>query len=322
MANTTTSNISTTRSNYLIRELLERAYPYFIHTLFAQVKPLPRNSGIAVRFRKYTSLAVATTALTEGVTPDSTTLAYTDLNATPLLYGAYTIVTDYLKMTVEEDFDSENAALLGDQFGDTMDQLTRDVIIAGDTVQYASTATGRTTVAAGMILTADEVSEAQTTIEVANAKEITEVVVASSGFNTSPVAESFVAIAHPKTIRDLRDKCPDWKPVETYAPNQSDRIHPSERGSVFGVRFLSTSNAKVFTAGGAGSIDVYGTLLMGRNYYGITQIAGEEMSMYYTPPGGLTDPLHQRSALGWKMAFIAKRLQEGFAVRIEHAVNS
>lgn len=87
MANTTTSAISTTRSNFLIRELLERAYPWFIHTLFAQVKPLPRNVGIAVRFRKYTSLTAATTALTEGVTPDSTTLAYTDLNATPLQYG-------------------------------------------------------------------------------------------------------------------------------------------------------------------------------------------------------------------------------------------
>ena len=322
MATTTTSAISTVRSNYLIRQLLERAYPYFLHTLFAQVEDLPRNSGQAVRFRKYGSLSASTTALTEGQTPDSTVLSYTDLNATPLAYGAFTVSTDYLKMTVEEDYPTENANILSDQFGDSIDQITRDIIIAGDTAQYASTATTRATVAAGMILTSDEVSEAQTTLEVANAKMITEVISPSQGFNTTPIDESFVAIAHPRTIRNLRDNSPEWKPVESYAPNRADRIHPSERGAVYGVRFLSSSNAKIFTAAGSGSIDVYGTLIMGRNYYGITRISGEEMNLYYTPPGGLTDPLHQRSALGWKTYFVAKRLQEGFAVRVEHSVNT
>jgi N4-gp56 family major capsid protein len=315
--NTTTGQISTTRSNFLIRKMLERAYPYFVHGLFAQVNDLPKNSGTAVRFRKYGSLSAATTALSEGVTPEATQLSYTDINATPLQYGSYTISTDYLKMTVEEDYPSENAAILGDQFGDTIDQLIRDVLAAGDTIQYASTATQRTEVIAGMILTGDEVSEAQLTLENANAKPITEVVVPSDAFNTTPVEASFVAIASPATIRDLRDKCPDWKPVETYAPNKSDRIHPAEKGAVHDVRFISTSSAKTF----ASTVTVHATIILGMNAYGITRIVGEEMNMYYTPPGGLTDPLHQRSALGWKTAFVAKRLQEAFMIRVEHAVS-
>lgn len=320
--NTTTTQVSTARTGYLIRELLERAYPFFIHSLFAQVKDLPRNSGVSVRFRKYGSLDAATTALTEGITPDATQLSVTDISATPLQYGAYTITTDYLKQTIEEDYDSENAAILGDQFGDTIDQLTRDVLAAGDTVQYASSASSRGTVAAGMNLNYAEVSEAQTTLEVANAKPITEVVSPSSGFNTTPVDASFVAFTHPRVIRNLRDSVAEWKPVETYAPNMSDRIHPSERGAVGEVRFLSTTNAKIFSAAGAGSIDVYTTIILGANAYGITRIVGEEMNLYYTAPGGLNDPLHQRSALGWKASFVAKRLQEGFMVRIEHAVST
>ena len=46
--------------------LLERALPNLLHLQWAQKRPLPRNTGKSIEFRRFNSLPEATTALTEG----------------------------------------------------------------------------------------------------------------------------------------------------------------------------------------------------------------------------------------------------------------
>lgn len=87
MANTTTTQVTTAVNNFLDRVLLTRAYPHFVHALWAQVKDIPKNNSPVIKFRKYASLSVATTALTEGVTPTGSSLSITDITATVLQYG-------------------------------------------------------------------------------------------------------------------------------------------------------------------------------------------------------------------------------------------
>lgn len=321
MANTTTAEISHGVDAYYDRNLLTRAYPSFVHTRFAQVRDIPRGNTGTIRFRKYASLSAATTALTEGVTPAGSQLSKTDITALPLQYGDYVTMTDKLQFETLDPLLVETSAILGDQAGDTLDQLARDVIAAGSTVQYASTATQRTEVAAGMTLNGSEVREMVRTLTTNNAKPIKSQVDPSTGFNTSPIHASFVGIAHPKTIFDLKQD-PDWVPVEEYA-SQGD-VMPGEQGKLDSVRFIETSNAKVFTAGGADSIDVYGTVILGQEAYGISRISGEAMRTITKPLGsaGTADPLDQRSTMGWKANFVAKRLQEAFMGRIEHAVSA
>lgn len=82
MANTTTTQVTTAVNNFLDRTLLTRAYPHFVHALWAQVKDIPKNNSPVIKFRKYTSLSAATTALTEGVTPTGSSLSITDITAT------------------------------------------------------------------------------------------------------------------------------------------------------------------------------------------------------------------------------------------------
>ncbi len=320
---TTTTQVTDAVNNMLSLPLLERAYPHFVHTLWGSVRPLSRNQSTTIKFRRYTSLSAATTALTEGVTPDATQVAITDLTATPLQYGAYVEATDYLDMTTLDPYKVEIAGLLGDQMGDTFDQLTRDVITAGSTVQYASTATSRVTVAAGMLLTGDEIREAVRTLQGQNAKPITEIVNPSDGFNTSPIQAGYIGIISEDTHFDLKND-PRWTPVAEYAQPES-RLGSYEVGSLDEVRFvLAGSNAKVAAAGGAGSIDVHLTVIMGRGYYGITQITGEAVEVITKPlgSGGTSDPLNQIQTMGWKGTFVAKRLNENFVVRVEHAVSS
>lgn len=305
---------------YLSEELLVRAYPYFVHILWAQVRDLPRNKGETIKFRRYTNLTAATTALTQGVTPTGSQLGITDVTASPLQYGDFVTTTDFLNMTVIESLNLELAGLLGDQMGDTIDQLARDVIVAGTTVQYASTATTRATVAAGMTLNADEIREATRTLQTNNAKYITKMIEPSTGFNTSPVGAAYIGIISEDTLFDLAKSETDWDPVEEYA-NATSRLGDFEVGKVGNVRFmLAGSNAATFSS----TVTVHATMIIGRDYYGVSRISGEATELITKPLGsaGTDDPLNQRATMGWKITFVAVRLNENFAVRIEHAVSA
>lgn len=322
MAFTTTTQVPYAVNNFFSRMLLSRAYPLFVHTRWAQVQDIPKNDTNIIKFRKYNSLSAATTALNEGVTPTGSQLSLTDITATVLQYGDFITTTDLLKWTVIEDIDPEIADILGDQAGDTLDQLTRDILAAGTTYQYVQGVAGRTSIATGMILTGDEIRKAVRTLHTNNAKHIKSQINASTGFNTTPVHDCYVGIISEKTLYDLK-KDPDWVPVEEYA-SQGD-IMEGEQGKLDEVRFvLAGSNAKVFAAGGAGSIDVHATLIIGREAYGISRIAGESMETIIKPlgSGGTEDPLNQRSTVGWKATFVAKILQQAFMIRIEHAVSA
>ena len=329
MANTTSSQITSASQNFLSLPLLSRAYPHFVHALWGQVRDIPRNKTENVRFRKYASLSAATTSLSEGVTPTGSQASITDVTGTVLQYGDFLTLTDYLDMTTIDPYKTELAEVLGDEMGDTLDQLTRNVLTAGTTVQYASTASSRITVAAGMIMTGDEVRKAVRTLQGNNAKPVTEMIDPSDGFNTSPIMPAFIGIISEKTHYDLK-KDPDWVKVAEYA-DPEERIHEAEVGALDEVRFIlaaanqtTGSGAGVAWAGGAGGIDVHQTVILGKEAYGLTRIAGNAVEVITKElgTGGTVDPLNQRSTMGWKATYLVKRLQETFMIRIEHAVSN
>ena len=301
--------------------MLKAARPLLVHTKWAQVKDIPKGNSENIRFRRYTLLTAATTALSEGVTPEGSQLAVSNVNATVAQYGDFVTLTDFLQMTTLDPILTETADLLGQQAGTTLDQITRDVIIAGDTVQYASSATSRTTITSGMKPPRQEVREAVRTLQSNDARKITRMVNPSTGFNTSPINAAFVGIISENTLYDLKNET-GWIPVEDYASQSG--VMEGEVGAMDDVRFVMTTNAKIFTAGGAGSIDVHGTLILGADFYGVSRISGEAMRNIVKPLGsaGTADPLDQRSTSGWKATFVAKGLNENFACRIEHAVSS
>lgn len=318
---TNTSIVTSGVNNFYDRTLLVRAVSNFAHRMWAQVRDIPKNAGESIKFRRYGNLTAATTALTEGVTPLGSQLSITDITATPLQYGDFVTLTDKLLFTTLDPILTETAEILGDQAGDTLDQLTRDVLVAGTTVQYASTASARNQITAAMVLNAAEIREAVMTLQINKARPITRMIDPSNAYNTVPLNSAYVAIIHPKTLRDIKSDSA-FIPVEKY-PNKSD-VMPFEVGAIDNVRFIVSPNAKVFTAAGSGSADVYGTVIIAQNYYGISRIAGEALRNIIKPLGsaGTADPLEQRATSGWKATFIAKRLNESYAVRVEHGATA
>lgn len=319
---TTRTQIPAEVSQFYDRTLLDKAVPAFVHNRFAQVRDIPGGAGTdTIGFRRYGLLTAQTTALSEGVTPQGSQLSVTDLSATVGYYGDYVTLTDKVLTETYDPILTETADILGEQVGDSLDLLCRNVLIAGASAQYASTATQTSEVTSAMKLDRTEVKQAVRTLQSNKAKPVTSMINASNGYNTVPLNRAFIGIISEDTLYDLDDAA-GWIPVEKYA-NKAD-VMPDEVGSLAGVRFLMTTNAYVNSGAGSGGIDVHYTLIFGRNAYAQTRISTLTLQNIIKPlgSGGTADPLNQRATSGWKLTYVAKVLNSTWIVAIQHAVSS
>lgn len=299
------------------RNLLERATPELLHDKWGQRRPIPKNASDSIKFRRWNALPTAMVALTEGVTPTGSSMAVTDMTATLSQYGDFTILTDKVNMMVEDNVIKESTDVLGEQGGETIDEVVRDILVAGTNVVYAGTATSRATVAANIDVVA--IKTAVKLLKGQNAKKFTETIVGTTKIGTVPVRASFVAICHTDTSETLED-IDGFKSYEEYA--SQTLVDMSEIGVVKGVRFCETTKGAIFEGEGAASADVYATLVFGKNAYGVVSLRGQrniEVIVKSLGSAGSADPLNQRASVGWKAWATAKILNDAWLVRIESA---
>jgi hypothetical protein len=74
-----------------------------------------------------------------------------------------------------------------------------------------------------------------------------------------------------------------------------------------------------FAGAGASGADVYSTLILGDDAYGVTEIEGGGLEHIVKQHGsaGTADPLNQRATCGWKGTKVAELLVPQYIVRIE-----
>lgn len=292
---TTTATLSAELKTFYDKNLLREAKPNLVHNQFGQKRNIPKNGGKTIEFRKFSSLPKAKTALTEGVTPDGQSLTVTAITATIGQYGDYVRITDMLDLTAIDPILTETGKLLGNQSGETLDSLTADVLNAGTNVQYSGGKTARAELVEGDVLTVDDIKKAVRTLKRNKAKKIN---------------GSYVAIIHPDAAYDLTND-PKWEAVKEYDPKD---WYNGEIGRIHGVRFVETTEAVRFENGDG---EVFSTLVLGADAYGITNIEGGGLENIIKPFGSGDDPLNQRATSGWKATHVAKILNDLYMVRIE-----
>lgn len=318
-----TAQIPHAVNNYYDRLLLEREKPYLVHTNYGQTRPIPVGGTATIKFRKYGALAVNTTELEEGVTPAGATATVTDITAVAKWYGDYLTYSDVVTIESPDPVLTELTEVLAEQAGQSVDTLSRDVLVAGTNVMYADHGgngnDARTDVASDDILEKATLDLAVANLRVSNAKYMTGFVNPDEGYDTAPVAPCFIGIVHPNSVADLK-AIDGFTPVEKYA-NKGD-VMPNEVGKYDRIRFVESTQAKVFEDAGASSIDVYATLIIAKDAYGVTSIKGNAMKMIVKALGsaGADDPLNQRGTIGWKANHVTKILNQDWLLRIEHAV--
>lgn len=236
--NTTATTASTTRLNktFYDRQLLESAKTRFVHARYGQKRPIPRNSGKRVEFRKWNLFDAndAVEALQEGVTPTGQALSQSNVEVEVAQYGAYVEVSDLLDMTGYDQVIAESAELLGEQLGTVVEWVTRDAMNSGTNVQYANGKTARSAINADDKLTVSEIRRAVRTLKKAKARP----------FGEEGRKPHFICICSPEATFDLQSD-PLWQDVSKYSC--AEQIYSGEIGRLFGVVFVESTEAKVFT---------------------------------------------------------------------------
>lgn len=302
----TANGLTEEMKTYYEKRLIDTAEPMLIHDQFGDKYPIPKNGGKTIEFRRYSSLPKAVTPLTEGITPDGQSLDVSTIEATVGQYGGFVRLTDMLEMAAIDNNVVQATKVIGSQAGRTLDTIVRDILVGGTNVIMAGGKTTRASLTASDKLTVDLVFKAAAQLEAMNAPKID---------------GSYVGIIHPYVAYDIMSS-DAWLDVHKYADPEA--IFNGEIGKIGNVRFVSTSEAKIWNDSAAGSgaatpegLAVFGTLILGANAYGVTEIQGGGLQHIVKPLGAGEDPLNQRSTVGWKATKTAERLVEEYMVRIE-----
>ena len=297
MATTTQTygNLTAEQKTFYDRTLLSRLLPNLTFLKYGQKRPMPKNEGDTVNFRRFNSLNVPAESLTEGVTPDGTTLSITAVTATVAQEGNWVRLSDKISMVGIDPVLTESAALMGENAAKTLETRCAAVIFAGTNQQFAGGAASAAAIAAGKVINSEEIKKAVRTLRNNNAEPV------EGGY--------YIGFCDPSVAYDLQNDAL-WQDISKY--NGAENIMKGEIGRIHGVRFILTTmcptDASTNTNG-----KLHKTLIVGKDAYGVVDVNGSskpEIIIKPTGSAGTEDPLNQRASVGWKAMAVTVRLQE------------
>ena len=268
------------------------------------------NPGTDVIFTIFNDLAPATTEL--GETTDVTPVDLADSQVTVTLreYGNAVQTSAKLRATNFIQVNPIVANVLGFNAGISIDTIARNAAQAGTGVLYAGNAASRTTVDATDLLVGNNIRRAVAALRSAN-------VMTFNGL--------YKGIIHPDVSYDFRGTTGGTNWSDPHVFSDPSGIYNGVIGNFQGVQFMETPRAPLFAnasngTGGTGTVDVYGTLIMGR----------QALAKAFSTGGGyganpvmvdvpVTDALRRFEGMGWKHLVGYKVFREASLRRIESA---
>ena len=311
---TTTSGLQTEIATYFDELLISTLDPQTRFMQFGQRRPLPPNRGNIVNWNRAIRLKQGY-VLTEG-TPISAAkqLSTTNVSATIMQFGdvlnisdlvqqvgvfnARKVATERLAVQAAETLDTVIKLAILDQPGGTAQNGTVTHYIKGSTSAYFANSADVAAVASDPRLQVSDIRRVVFSLRAQNVPTFD--------------GENYVGVVHPYVAEDLIGDS-KWEAFHQYTT--PDNIYNGEIGKLYGVRFVGSTLAPI-SAGSANGIALsvagvstlaYGTVIFGREFYGVTELDGG-VKTYVVDGADKLDPLNQTTLLGWKANFISRVL--------------
>ena len=232
----------------------------------------------AIEIPKYARLALATTPLTEDEQATAQAMSDTKVTITPAEYGAVVTRTNLANLQTGGKADLAAAALVGMNWGSTMDKLA---ILALDASGNSFTVDGGSadSFTSGDVCTIAFLNTAYNKLARASIPTI---------------GGAYVMVAHDDVIHDLRTATGtgSWQDVNKYSNAVS--VLMNEVGMVGGFRVVRNNHATFADQAGAGTVDVYNSYFLGANALG--KATSQPGTLRFTGP---FDNLGRFVNIGW-----------------------
>ncbi len=310
------------------KKLLQRFRTTTIFNKFGLQKSLPARGGVALNFRRMESIRPVATASTVNWPADA---VYTNAAALLLTEGTYAVpavIASWASVTITvqqfgqaaflsdldinqalDDQVSEYMANFNESMTECLDLITRDILVAATTVQYANARASQSAVISGDFLNLLELRKAKKTLKRNNAR---------------PINGNFPVLGHPDTSFDLEG---DSNITNVWVQGgglgkESDYWGPTLKRLPLGFDYYESSIVPIIRA--SGYTDYYQTFVLGEEAYATVKLETMPNKVIYHPPGtsGVSDPLNQVATIGWKAAFAAGILNQNNMVRIVHQTSA
>jgi N4-gp56 family major capsid protein len=298
---TSDSGLTPEMSTYYEKVFLARAEYEYIFNQGAQMRDMPANEGKVVYFTRHTPLATATTALTEGVNPSEVNLTAVTVSATLAEYGNTVRISRFLALTSIDANNKEKIEVIGQNMGETLDELTRNELFTGATTQLAGAKSALTAVAASDVLSVAEIRKAVRTLKKNKARRYQD-----------PVAPWLGKIG-PDTSYDLTSDT-TFINADIY-DNGAEKLYNGEIGKILGVRFLESPNQK----SEASTVTVYSNFIHGSDAFGCINLTGDGPQLYIIPHTQIDsgNPAGRFSMVSWAANYVCKTLNTNWLINIK-----
>lgn len=323
---TDTSTMPNSVQEYFNRVLLLRAIPNLVHVLFGKRSAIPKNAGEKMTFTRVSKFPVASTPLSEGVNPAAVDAGRDKVTATVQPYGQGTKISGLKELTEQSAVLNDISDALGDNMGESLDVVCRDTINGGSSALYANSVTGRANVITAV--SKDDLDKLIIQLASGEAKPQTTMYKPENGGLTA-IEACFPVIVHPHLKAQIRTVCgSNFTPTKDYPAGTP--LFPGEFGSYDNLRFIATTNAKIWADSGAAvgtsglrstsgaNVDVYSILAIGRDAFGVVPLADTDnvKLIVHTKEeaGGLLD---MYGTAGWKAYVDYVILNDSFMARLE-----
>ncbi len=286
--------------------LLGRNDPDWVYEKWGLKKSIPARGGNNLQMRQFVRPPSNTTALVEGTPPSATNPTVIGITISVAQYGQYMLGSDVVETQSIDPQITEWTSVFSDVMHDTRDLVVRASITGGTNVAYAGGGTTRSSVASGSTFGWAEIRQARAILRGANAPYL--------------VDNRYGVIIHPDVVRNT---FADTTVVNAFQHAGSrtgeNPLFQGELGDLQGLRFFETTNGITFSGLGQSAGMVYGTLVVGKDAYAVTEYSALASETIFHGKGtsGILDPLDQVWSLGFKTAIGAGIVDQARLLRFE-----
>lgn len=316
--------------NYYDHVFLERLEANLVYDKYGEQRPLPENQGNTVVWHRLNNPTKGY-AVGDGSTPGASAVSATKVSATLLYYADLKAISDQVTATAVCPVVEETVQALGYGAALTKDYLIQDAIGFGSAastgVANAASATYPSVFSQGFPVMEGNsntvywpTSGIATSLQngffstIATIGHIRQCVTTLKLLNAIPFENNlYKGIIDPNVSDHIRrdSTFPTWMAYSNLQAMTKGKLGVIER-----VDFEETSNAMrsavtpsawstVYASVGG---SVIGTLIFGKGAYGVTKLGAKDAKINVVTGADKSDPLNQRTYVGYKLAMAAKIL--------------